>query len=840
MCTVGALGAALSSATARSQWSFSETSGATVFDSAGGNHGTLVNGVARIAGGQVGPGLSFDGVDDYVAIGDSPTLEASQFSVSVWVRRNGAQVDWAKILSKGRTDIAPFGSYKLEFNGSSDTVVNWHLGTTDGTGATVQNTTPLPDQEWTHLVGTYNRKAMKLYVNGTLAAARKLTKAVRFDSTPLTVGGYDGWSYFRGDIDEVKYFNYALSDEDVRSAFEEGASLTVTQPNTNVDWMIGSVQSISWMHDLGAATTSRVDLSRDGGSTWTTLAGGVPNASPAGHYSWTVTGPSTTRARVRVQAEQVAAGDISDVDFHISTPTMMVTSPNGPNDVWAVDQPATVTWSSNLGAAEQVRIDLSTDGGGTFPITIAASTPSDGSETVMVPPGWETETARVRIRWLRDLTVSDVSDANSRISPAALVNVAFQSSTEIFANPERGFFVGGDLLTQTSFSYVRAQGRSLMRSYVRLDAYRNSPLPASLLSQLNTGFGYVRQAGIKVIVRFSYNFGPYPNSEPDAPQARIEEHLQQLAPILAANVDVISSLEAGFIGAWGEWHTSTNGLDTDPVAKNAILDAILAALPASRMVALRYPSDLQLLNGPPILPAEAYSGTRRARIGNHQDCFLASEDDWGTWGRSGNSYAYDKAYIAENGRFAIVGGETCNPNPPRSDCPTAMAELAYMHWSYLNEQFEPTVVQGFRNGGCFDEMNRRLGYRFALTTASYSGTAKVGTNFRVKFQIANQGFAAMYNARPLFAVLDNGTSKYFFPLAVDPRQWVSGTTSAVDYNLALPSGMAPGTYTLALWLPDEAVALRNSPAYTVRFANTGVWDPATGYNVITRTVTIVQ
>ncbi len=418
-----------------------------------------------------------------------------------------------------------------------------------------------------------------------------------------------------------------------------------------------------------------------------------------------------------------------------------------------------------------------------------------------------------------------------------MTSVVFPSSTAVFPNPDRGFYAWAES-DAAGYASVRAAGFTLVRQYFMLDAYRDSALPPSFLASLSQEFTLARQAGVKHIVRFAYNFGPYPNSGADASQARIEQHLLQLAPLLAANVDVISSFEAGFIGAWGEWHSSTHGLDTMPAAKAAILAALMAAVPPSRMIALRYPSDMQLLNGVPITPAEAFSGTSRARVGSHQDCFLASDDDWGTWGRSGNPIWYDKAYVAENGRWAVVGGETCNVNPPRSLCPTALAELEYMHFSNLDVDYDPAVVQGFRNDGCYDEINRRLGYRLELGATTFAATAARGTSLPFTVQVTNVGYAAMFNARPVFAVLTGPGGRYLTPLAVDPRSWAAGASFALSTAIPLPAGMTPGSYRLSLWLPDQALSIRDDPRFAVRLANDGVWDAATGENVLAASITI--
>ena len=61
-------------------------------------------------------------------------------------------------------------------------------------------------------------------------------------------------------------------------------------------------------------------------------------------------------------------------------------------------------------------------------------------------------------------------------------------------------------------------------------------------------------------------------------------HIEQLKLTLTKNADVIAWMEAGFIGAWGEWHTSTHGIDKSLDDKRDVLGALLQVLPASRMV----------------------------------------------------------------------------------------------------------------------------------------------------------------------------------------------------------------------------------------------------------------
>jgi hypothetical protein len=433
------------------------------------------------------------------------------------------------------------------------------------------------------------------------------------------------------------------------------------------------------------------------------------------------------------------------------------------------------------------------------------------------------------------LSVALTACTTARVIPTdpAPVTVTYAESEAAIVNPERGLYMPIDLPTQTNFEVVRLNGYTLTHSYVRLDAYRERDLPDSFLEELETGFADARAGGIKVILRFAYNVGPYPDSEPDASEAQMLRHLEQLTPLLHDNADVIAWMRAGFIGAWGEWHTSTHGLDQDLEAKRRILTALLRALPEDRMVQLRYPTDIWRLYGDPLTEDQAFSGTDQARVGFHNDCFLASEDDWGTYNRGGiNTLTEDQARLAEQSRFTPVGGESCNPNPPRSDCPTALAEMALMHFSEFNQSYHPRVFRGWERQDCLDEIKNRLGYRLVLRQAVVETTVQPGSALDLTVQLANVGFAPPINPRPVWLVLD-GPEQVRVQLEVDPRRWAPGSEHTLSASLPLPADLPPGTYRLALWLPDASERLRDDARYSIQFANDGVWDEAHGWNTLT-------
>ncbi len=428
---------------------------------------------------------------------------------------------------------------------------------------------------------------------------------------------------------------------------------------------------------------------------------------------------------------------------------------------------------------------------------------------------------------------SDDDDGDDGSVPdlRATTTLTFTESRAEPLNPERGYYVQYDLLGGGNVARIRASGSTLGMAIVNLENYRDRSLDSAILASIEQGFARARSAGVKVIVRFTYNHA----LAADAPKARMLRHLEQLGPILQDNADVIALMQAGFIGAWGEWHSSTNGLDNDD-DRAEILDAILTALPASRSVAVRTPMyKAAFLPGGALEEAEGFTGSARARIGHHNDCFLASDTDLGTFASPVDRWI---DYVADDGRFTPVGGETCVINTARTNCASALAEMERQHWSYLNQEYKTTVIAAWEAEGCGDNVRRRLGYRFAAERLAHTETVAPGGVLAVELEIRNSGFASPYNKRPVELVLSSGNERHVVRLAqVDARRWAAGKTTKLSTRLRIPASLTPGTYALSLRLPDDDAGL-TSPHYAIQLANEGMWVASTGDNLLARAVVV--
>ena len=414
--------------------------------------------------------------------------------------------------------------------------------------------------------------------------------------------------------------------------------------------------------------------------------------------------------------------------------------------------------------------------------------------------------------------------------------ITYRASDEIFPNPERGF------CTQLSRNYsedivnsLRAGNITVVQRIWLLENFIGTLISDSYLQNIHNDMNIARKAGVKLVVRFSYTSR---QTGKDAPLDIIKMHLDQLKPVLEANYDVIAYVEAGLIGAWGEWYYSTNNLNNTE-NRRVVLFKLLSVLPKERMVVVRTPEykmdifNLSVTDW--ISPDSAFTGSYRTRTGAHNDCFLAGADDMGTY--SPVRMDQERRFLNMDNLFVPMGGETCRVYAPKSECPSAVNEMAYLHFSVLNRDYNKKVLDSWT---CMDEVKRRLGYRFRMVNSRIPESIAPGRTLNVQVTIKNDGFASPYNKRRCDLILRNNLNgrQYRVPTGYDPRFWLPDSTVTLNVKAGIPSGMPVGNYEVLLHLGDPVPALTGSPEYSIRFANEGVWEEKTGFNSLLSSVSV--
>jgi len=419
-------------------------------------------------------------------------------------------------------------------------------------------------------------------------------------------------------------------------------------------------------------------------------------------------------------------------------------------------------------------------------------------------------------------------------------NITYKASSEVISNPERGFMhlwnvsSEGSPLSLSMLQNLKNENVTIINRLYYLDAFKNSSLSTAELDLIKTDFERLRTSGIKCVLRFAYNSNP---EETDAPLNIIETHLDQLKPLFTDNADVIAFVQAGFIGSWGEWYYTTNNLTTLE-NKKAVVNKLLEVLPKEVKIQLRTPLYKQeFFNySTPIDASVGYGTSDIARVGFHNDCFLASADDYGTY----QNISAEKNYISKEALFVPTGGETCPPTDvPIASCTTAETEMKLLKWTYLNLDYYGPVLQEWRNNNCFTDFQKKLGYRLLLKTSSLKKEANINGNFELNAVIDNVGFAPVYNKKNTYLIFRSVSDGEIYKKALDfdVRHVVPDSDFELQESVSL-TGIPAGNYQLLLKIEDAYGTLSDNPDFSIQFANSNTWEPTEGFNDLQHTLTI--
>lgn len=425
-----------------------------------------------------------------------------------------------------------------------------------------------------------------------------------------------------------------------------------------------------------------------------------------------------------------------------------------------------------------------------------------------------------------------------------MVHYTYTESEKAFANPERGFYSAIDFYSETASPITsvkiianRAVNRTLFYTGYYLTDFMESDISPAYLQLIRTNMQALRDGGVKCVLRFAYKTDMSEAGHPwDASPEWVHRHIEQLKPILQEYGDVILCLQAGFIGVWGEWAYTDHFVPTastpeEHALRKEVTIRLLDALPKNRQVALRTPMFKRMMfldsYADTLTMETAYNETDVARLCGHNDCFGVNGSDAGTF--TGKE---TRTFWKSDTRYVMMGGETCGV----SDfclCARSLKDMEDYHWTYLNSGYNSNVLNRWKTDGCYEEVERRLGYRLALEEVSHTADVSAGNDFRIVLKIRNTGFAAPVNPRSVEFILQDGNGrKTVYELSdVDMRYWFAGETMIIDRVIQLPPD-ASGECTLYLNLPDPEETLHDNPLFSIRLANDGIWNKEKGYNKI--------
>ncbi len=311
---------------------------------------------------------------DHVTVPHASALSLTQnFTLECWVRPTaGGHTQYQTFISKGSYAKNTW-SYWLGLNKTNGKVRfiptgNWSLN--------LESNAAIPLNAWTHVAARFEQSGgvhrATIFINGLPSGSMNFAQPGVANAEELLIGCSDIRSVgtiaygFAGTIDEVRMWNVARGDQEIADhhrmefngplpgllacyrldgddfdlsgnghdgtgSFRSGsdahyvstislpslASVALTRPLGGEVWKIGDTEEIRW--NAAGLIDVRLELSRDGGQTFTeVLAPSIP-ASPA-VFDWVVTGPETTGAVVRVRPPSTTVLTDESKAFEIQDP----------------------------------------------------------------------------------------------------------------------------------------------------------------------------------------------------------------------------------------------------------------------------------------------------------------------------------------------------------------------------------------------------------------------------------------------------------------------------------------------------------------------------------------
>lgn len=214
-------------------YSFDKDEGGKVTDLSGNGNNGVVNGAAWTSKGKVGGAYRFSGGKDHILL-DSPALRkssADSFSVAVWfyaeeLNPKDENTVFGISAPRGVNDGA--FSYRIGLGRPNNQGTDFALGFTAGTWCRDNSTSPfllgLKEKQWYHAVGVYDKGDIRLYVNGEANGVEKYSLGSTPASTALNgcigncVDQLESRG-FKGTVDELEFFDRALSAGEVRGLY---------------------------------------------------------------------------------------------------------------------------------------------------------------------------------------------------------------------------------------------------------------------------------------------------------------------------------------------------------------------------------------------------------------------------------------------------------------------------------------------------------------------------------------------------------------------------------------------------------------------------------------------
>ena len=437
------------------------------------------------------------------------------------------------------------------------------------------------------------------------------------------------------------------------------------------------------------------------------------------------------------------------------------------------------------------------------------------------------------------------------MAPTKSKAILEEESMEVLRNPDRGFYKLVQIeLNKGKEDFNSFKGEikniakedtdvSLISFQLNLKQYvaSNLDLTDNKIEEINQYFSIMRENGYQVIFRVVYDSKGDKNPEPDF--QTILRHIEQLKSVYEKNEDIIFVVEAGYLGSYGEWHDGK--YDKDKEKRNQVVNKLLKCIPESIQISLRKPSYIEdyIGNNQTVKKINAFSNDEIARLGLHNDGYLASETDLGTYNKSEREESL--LWQGKQTLYTLFGGECQNKDSIYTNLNNAIVDMEKRHCTYMNKTYDREVKEKWKkeiytnknsvyqgeNGYKYIENN--LGYRLVIRDVDMICTKR---KINIGINIENVGFGNIIRKKQLGFFLKNENNQYYIESDIDIRKQLNEKMYELTIAEELPKNVKIGEYEVYLKIEEPYESLKNNNYYSIKLANNNVWNENLGANYI--------
>lgn len=404
----------------------------------------------------------------------------------------------------------------------------------------------------------------------------------------------------------------------------------------------------------------------------------------------------------------------------------------------------------------------------------------------------------------------------------------FSESNEVLENPYQGYYhIIGYTLNDTDeaiASHADTYSDSLVLLEINLKNYKNTDISEHALSQLEQIFKDWSNTDTQILLRFLYDLdGIAKATEPDS-LSTILTHIDQVSEIVNRYSDSIYLMQGIFIGNWGEMHGSEFMDDT---SVHTLINHLNESIDSSIYLSVRTPAHWRMITNlydvPKKFPAFQANGNFMTRLGLYNDGMLGSASDLGTYGDTNRKDATSPSYKGTREdelkfqntlcQYVPNGGEVVSDNS-YNDLPSAVESLTTMHVSYLNADYDNTVLDKWKNTtwnqndafyGCdgYTYIQAHLGYRYLVTKCTMKSSGFLNSQLNLSIGLQNTGFGNAlkeFHATLKFKNTETGEISSV-PIDYDLRKLKSTQKKTLSVSLPRKS-LKSGSYQVFLSITD--------------------------------------